>query len=343
MKACVRVAARELALQEMPEPTALPGSIVVKPTLCTICGTDIHLLELPIPGITMGHEAVGTVHEIGEGVTGLNVGDRVVWSCLTTCGICYQCLNGQLSACSGAGSMQMFGIFVQGLQAELAVVPHANFNVAKIPDELTDEQVLFASDIMSTGFGVVERGNLKVGDTIAIFAQGPLGLCATAAAKTLGAGLIIGVESVPERIAMSKKMGASVVLNPKEVADIPAEVRAMTGGIGVDVAIEAVGTEATIDAATRSCRKGGTVSSLGVYSTPTWPVPIDLDFYHRQHNTTLCPPGKDRLRRLMDLVKYHRIDLTPLWTHRVPFSDIIDAYKMFQERRDGCIKIAINM
>ncbi|MDP2949491.1 MAG: zinc-binding dehydrogenase, partial [Chloroflexota bacterium] len=276
MKTWVKTAIGKVEMVELPTPKAGPGEIVVKTTMATVCGTDMHFLdEIPaellaamnpaiarflagLPGLPMGHEGVGTVHEVGEGVTRFQPGDRVIASCLTGCGKCVQCYTGDYSVCTGGGRILL------GCQGEYFVVPYGDINCAKVPDGISDEQAILATDIMSTGFGAIERAEAKIGDSVAIFAQGPIGLCTTAGARARGAGLIITTESVPERIEASKKFGANVVINPQE-KDPVSEILSLTGGQGVDVAVEAVGLQVTFDAATRVVRRGGTVSSIGVY------------------------------------------------------------------------------
>ncbi|PYV30555.1 MAG: alcohol dehydrogenase, partial [Acidobacteria bacterium] len=222
------------------------------------------------------------------------------------------------------------------------LVPNAQANLARVPDDLSDDQVVLLADIASTGFSASESAEVKIGDSVAVFAQGPIGLCATAGAKLKGAGLIIAVESDPVRMAMSEKMGASAVLNNKE-QDVVAEIRKLTGGRGVDVAIEALGTQATFENALRVIRAGGTLLSLGVYSAKiTVPLePFAAGLGDHRIVTTLCPGGKERMRRLMEIVRSGRVDLRPLLTHHFPLDRIGEAYRVFGERLDGVIKVAI--
>jgi threonine dehydrogenase-like Zn-dependent dehydrogenase len=234
-----------------------------------------------------------------------------------------------------------FGNTINGAQAEYLLVPNAQANLAKIPDDLTDEQAVLLADIASTGFSGAESANIRIGDTVAVFAQGPIGLCATAGAKMIGASLIIGVEGDPVRIEMSKRMGAHAVLDPKQ-CDVVTEIKKLTGG-GADVAIEALGIQATFESALRCLRPGGTLSSLGVYSGKLQ-VPYDafaagLGDY--KIVTTLCPGGKERMRRLMSMVQSKRFDPLPLLTHRFKLAQIVEAYDVFGSRRDGCLKVAI--
>lgn len=345
MRALVFRGPNHIGLEQVPVPKAGYGEVVIKVTLTTICGTDLHILKGEYPvrlGLTLGHEPVGVIHEIGPGVTGYQVGDRVLVGAITPCGQCAYCLGGNWSQCGGAMGGWRFGNTIHGAQAEYLLVPHAQANLAKIPDDLTDEQVVLLSDIASTGFSASESAKVELGDTVAVFAQGPIGLCATAGAKLNGAGLIIAVESDPVRTRMAMRMGADIVLNQTET-DVASEIRKMTGGRGVDVAIEALGTQGTFENALRVIRPGGTLSSLGVYSgkleIPLEPFAAGLGDH--KIVTTLCPGGKERMRRLMELVRHGRVDLTPMLTHSFPLERITDAYKLFRARKDGVIKVAI--
>src|SRR6202051_3269547 len=219
MKALVYYGPGQIGLETVPIPRARAGEAVIRVTLTTICGTDLHILrgEYPVkPGLIIGHEPVGIIHELGEGITGYEVGDRVLVGAITPCGQCNSCLGGNWSQCGGPLGGWKFGNTINGAQAEYLLVPHAQANLATIPDDLTDEQVILLSDIASTGFSASESANVQLGDSVAVFAQGPIGLCATAGARMKGAGLIIGVESDPTRMAMAKRMGADVVLDPEE-------------------------------------------------------------------------------------------------------------------------------
>jgi len=274
------------------------------------------------------------------------VGDRVLVGAITPCGQCLACLGGHQSQCGHGGGYEAlggwrFGNTIDGAQAEYLRVPNAQANLAPIPDTLTDEQVVLLSDIASTGIAGAESGRVRPGDAVVVFAQGPIGLCATAGARLMGAGLIIGVDSDEQRLEMSRRMGATVTLNPTAI-DVVTEVRRLTGG-GADVAIEALGTQQTFESCLRSLRPGGTLSSLGVYSGKL-AVPYDAfgaGIGDYRIVTTLCPGGKERMRRLLELVRHGRLDLTPLLTHRFPLSRIHDAYELFSSRAEGVLKVAI--
>jgi alcohol dehydrogenase len=345
MKALVFRGPNQIGIEHVPIPKPGPGEAVIRVTLTTICGTDLHILkgEYPVkPGLIIGHEPVGIIHEIGVGVSGYKIGERVLVGAITPCGQCNYCLSGDWSQCGGAIGGWKFGNTINGAQAEYLLVPNAQANLAKIPDDLRDEQVVLLADIASTGISATESADLQIGDTVAIFAQGPIGLCATAGAKLKGASLIIAVESDPVRSQMAKRMGADVVLNFKET-DVITEIKRLTDGKGVDVAIEALGTQGTFENALRALRAGGTLSSLGVYSgklsVPLEPFAAGLGDH--KIVTTLCPGGKERMRRLMELVRHGRLNLAPLLTHTFSLDDITEAYKVFGERREGVIKVAI--
>src|SRR6202162_5810771 len=223
MKATVFHGPNDIRLEELPRPRAGTGEAVIRIRLTTICGTDLHILrgEYPVkPGLIIGHEPVGVIEELGAGVISYAVGDRVLAGAIPPCGECRACLSGQLSQCGhGEGYEAIgggrFGNTINGAQAEYLRVPHAQANLAKIPDELSDEQVVLLADIASTGFSGAESGHIRIGDSVVVFAQGPIGLCATAGAKLMGATLIIGVDGDDARLAMARRMGAEAVLDPK--------------------------------------------------------------------------------------------------------------------------------
>jgi alcohol dehydrogenase len=350
MRAAVFEQKGKISIREVPRPNPGPGEALIRVTLTTICGTDVHILrgEYPVKnGLVVGHEPVGVVEAVGIGVTGYVPGERVIVGAITPCGQCRACLSGSHSQCDHGGSGYealggwRFGNTINGCQAEYVLVPNAQANLAKIPDGLTDEEVLMCPDIMSTGFAGVEQANVKIGDAVVVFAQGPIGLCATAGAKLSGASLIIGVDRIPSRLEMARKMGADVVINSAE-QDVVAEVRRLTGG-GADVAIEALGQQATFESALRCIRPGGTLSSLGVYSSHLQ-VPLDAfaaGLGDHKIVTGLCPGGKERMRRLMNIVASGRVSTRPLLTHSYGLDQIEEAYELFGHQRDGVLKVAI--
>lgn len=346
MKSLVFVAPEKIELVEKIIPRPGPTDALIRITTTTICGTDVHILkgEYPVkPGLTIGHEPVGVIEELGSAVTGYQVGQRVIAGAITPCGQCHTCLEGIHSQCGGKpmGGWR-FGNTIDGAQAEFLLVPNAMANLAPVPDHLSDEEVLMCPDIMSTGFSGAESGKVKIGDTVAIFAQGPIGLCATVGAKLSGASLILVVDSHENRLTMAKHVGADVTINFKQ-KDPVQTILELTQGRGVDVAIEALGTEATFQSCMRVLKPGGTLSSLGVYSKD---VHIPLDSFYaglgdQKIMTTLCPGGKERMRRLMNVISTRRVDLKPLVTHKFKLNQILEAYDLFANQRDGVLKVAI--
>ena len=346
MKALTFVSPGVIQLIEKPIPKPKPGEVLIKITTTTICGTDVHILkgEYPVKsGLTLGHEPVGVIAALGAGVTGYELGQRVIAGAICPCGQCYSCLDHHPAQCGGKpmGGWR-FGNQIDGAQAEYLIVPDAMANLAPIPDHLTDEQVLMCPDIMSTGFSGAESGNIQLGDTVAIFAQGPIGLSATMGAKLKGATKIIVVDSVEPRLQMAKHVGADIVINFHE-QDPVKTIMELTLGRGVDVAIEALGTQQTFESCLRVLKPGGVLSSLGVYAKGLT-VPLEaFDAGLGDHKivTTLCPGGKERMRRLMNVVASNRMDLTKMVTHRFKLDDIIEAYDLFANQRDGVLKVAI--
>jgi threonine dehydrogenase-like Zn-dependent dehydrogenase len=352
MKAAVFLEPGRIVLDERPVPEIGPLDALLRVTTTTICGTDIHIRKGEYPvrrGLVIGHEPVGIVEQLGSAVAGFQEGQRVIAGAITPSGYSNACLCGCWSQ-DGAGTRHgfkaiggwKFGNTIDGCQAEYLLVPDAMANLAPVPPGLSDEQVLMCPDIMSTGFSGAESGNIQIGDTVAVFAQGPIGLCATAGAKLRGATAIIAVESVPTRMEVSRRLGADHIVDFR-AADPVQEIMRLTDGRGVDVAIEALGTQATFEAALRVLRPGGTLSSLGVYSSDlTIPVgPFASGLADLKIVTTLCPGGKERMQRLMAVIASRRADLTPLVTHRFRLDQIEEAYDLFGDQRDGVLKVAI--
>lgn len=353
MKAAIFAEKGRIVLDDKPIPDVGPNDALMRVTTTTICGTDIHILkgEYPVAkGLTVGHEPVGVIEKLGSAVTGFREGQRVIAGAITPSGWSHACLCGYCSQ-DGAGTKHgwkpiggwKFGNTIDGCQAEYVLVPDAMANLAPIADGLTDEEVLMCPDIMSTGFAGAENGGIRIGDTVAVFAQGPIGLCATAGARLMGASRIIAVDRIPERLAMAQKMGADEVVNIGASNDPVGAIMDLTDGRGVDVAIEALGLQATFEAALRVIRPGGTLSSLGVYSDD---LKIPLDAFdaglgEKTIRTALCPGGKERMRRMLNVVRSGRVDLKGLVTHRYTLDQIEDAYDLFGNQRDGVLKVAI--
>ena len=346
MQAVVFHGVNDLRVEEVPRPHPRAGQAVIRVTATTICGTDVHIVkgEYPVrPGLILGHEPVGIIAELGEGLDDeYAVGQRVIVGAITPCGQCFYCLNGVHSQCRGPMGGWRFGNTIDGAWAEYLLVPDARANLAVVPDGLTNQQVLMLPDIASTGISGAESGQVRVGDSVAVFAQGPIGLCATVGARLRGAGLIIGVDMLADRRAISRRFGATVTLNPA-TQDVVAEIKRLTDRRGVDVAIEALGRQETFEAALRSTRAGGTLSSLGVYSGKlTAPYEaLHAGLGDQRIVTTLCPGGKERMRRLMAMVIHDRLDLTSLVTHDFTLEQLPIAFDLFSRQGAGVLKVAI--
>jgi len=359
MKAAIFIEPGRIELADKPIPDVGPNDALIRITTTTICGTDVHILkgEYPVAkGLTIGHEPVGVIEKLGSAVQGYSEGQRVIAGAICPNFNSYAAQDGVASqdgsylipmglcGCHGykATAGWRFGNLIDGTQAEYVLVPDAQANLAPIPDGLTDEQVLMCPDIMSTGFKGAENAGIRIGDTVVVFAQGPIGLCATAGARLLGASTIIAVDGNDHRLGISKKMGADVTLNFNH-CDVVAEIMKLTGGRGADSAIEALGTQATFESALRVLKPGGTLSSLGVYSHD---LTIPLSAFaaglgDHTIRTALCPGGKERMRRLMNVVASSRLDLGVMVTHQFKLDNIVEAYELFANQRDGVLKVAI--
>lgn len=359
MKAAAFLEKGRIEIIEKLIPDVGPNDALIRITTTTICGTDVHIWkgEYPVEkGLTIGHEPVGVIEKLGSAVQGYAEGQRVIAGAICPNFNSYAAQDGfasqdgsylgarGLCGCHGykATAGWRFGNLIDGTQAEYVLVPDAQANLAPIPDGLTDEQVLMCPDIMSTGFVGAENANIKIGDTVVVFAQGPIGLCATAGARLMGATTIIAVDGNDHRLGIAKKMGADVTLNFRNV-DVISEVMKLTGGRGADSSIEALGTQATFEQAMKVIKPGGTLSSLGVYSDD---LKIPLSAFaaglgDHTIRTALCPGGKERMRRLMSVIQANRLDLGVLVTHQRKLDDIVEAYDLFANQRDGVLKIAI--
>jgi alcohol dehydrogenase len=352
MKAAIFVEPGRIVLDDKPMPDVGATDALIRITTTTICGTDVHILkgEYPVAkGLTVGHEPVGVIEKLGTAVSGYEEGQRVIAGAITPSGHSYASLCGchsqdgpsALHGFKALGGWR-FGNTIDGCQAEYVLVPDAMANLTPIPDHLTDEQVLMCPDIMSTGFAGAESGRVRIGDTVAVFALGPIGLCAVAGARLMGATRIIGVDTVPARMTAATKLGCDDVVD-FAACDPVAEIMRLTEGRGVDVAIEALGTQGTFQSALRVLRPGGTLSSLGVYSGDLV-IPGDAFSAGLGDNrivTSLCPGGKERMRRLMGVIESGRVDLSAMVTHRFPLDRIEEAYDLFANQRDGVLKVAI--
>ena len=291
------------------------------------------------PGTILGHEAVGTVTEVGSAVTTLEVGDRVLVSCITSCGRCRFCKERRYGMCTGGGGW-IFGHLIDGLQAEYARVPFADTSVYKVPEGLSDEQVLFLADILPTAYEVgVLAGRVEPGDTVAIVGAGPIGLAAIMTAKLYTPAHIVAIDLDPARLEQAKAFGADVTIdNGKE--DAVAAVMELTEGLGADVAIEAVGVPETFELCTELIRPGGRVANVGVHGHP---ATLHLEtLWIRDVTITTGLVDTFTTPQLLRLIAEGRLDPTPFATHRFALADAMAAYDTFGDAaRTGALKVVL--
>src|SRR6266508_590058 len=305
---------------------------IVKIDSATICGTDLHILKGDVPevepGTILGHEAVGTVVETGAAVTTLEAGDRVLVSCITSCGRCRFCKEGHYGLCIGGGGW-ILGHIVNGLQAEYARIPFADTSVHKLPPEIADEQALFLADILPTAYEVgVLNGGVEPGDTVAIVGAGPIGLAAVMTARLYTPGRIVVLDVADARLEHAKAFGADIVIN-NGATDPIAEIMELTDGLGVDVAIEAVGIPETFELCAEIVRPGGHVANVGVHGAP---ATLHLEkLWIKDVTITTGLVDTFTTPELMQLIAGGRLDPTPFATHRFELGEAMEAYDVFAD------------
>ncbi|MDX6541186.1 MAG: alcohol dehydrogenase [Gaiellales bacterium] len=333
MKALVYHGPGQRGWDTVDDPTIIdPTDIVVRIDSSTICGTDLHILKGDVPettpGTVLGHEAVGTVEEIGAAVTTVAAGDRVLLSCVSSCGRCRFCKEGRYGQCLGGGGW-IFGHLIDGLQAEYARVPFADNSVYKIPDDLSDEQVLFLADILPTAYEVgVLNGMVSPGDVVAIVGAGPIGLAAILTAALYTPGRIVAIDLDDSRLESAVRFGADTTINNGR-DDALERVMELTDGLGADVAFEAVGVPQTFELATELIRPGGRVANIGVHGQP---VTLHLEkLWIRDVTLTTGLVDTYTIPRLMRLISSGRLDPTIFATHRFALGNTMDAYDTFAD------------
>jgi alcohol dehydrogenase len=333
MKALVYHGPGKRAWETVPDPRLEdPTDAVVRIDTSTICGTDLHILKGDVPevepGRILGHEAVGTVVEIGDAVTTLEPGDRVLVSCITSCGRCRFCKEGRYGLCIGGGGW-IFGHLIDGLQAEYARVPFADTSLYKLPSELTDEQVVFLADILPTAYEVgVLAGRVEPGDTVAIVGAGPIGLAAVMTAKLFTPGRIVVLDIADARLEKAREFGADVTINNGQT-DAVSELMELTGGLGADVAIEAVGVPHTFELCTELVRPGGRVANVGVHGHP---ATLHLErLWIRGVTITTGLVDTFTTAKLLRLIAEGRLDPTPFATHHFELDEMTEAYDTFAD------------
>lgn len=345
MKGLVFTEIGKVSLQEVEKPILKDeNDAIIKITTTTICGSDLHLIygHIPTtPGYVLGHEYVGIIESVGSNVKNFKPGDRVIGPAAPYCGQCENCKKGHIAQCTNGGihgsGMELGNI--DGTHSEFTKVPYADVNLLHVPEQLSDEQVLFIGDIFATGYHAIEKGNVKPGDTVVIFGAGPVGLCAVQSAKLFNASKIIVVGRKNEmRLNLAKKLGATHILKADQ-CDPVQEILKITGGKGVDVAIEAAGSEISTKQALHSLNIGGKLSMVGMFSKE-----ISLPLHQVLMKNISIEMGLGNLRnmpRLLELVLFNNVDLTPLITHTMNLAEVEEALNMFENHPDKVIKIAI--
>jgi len=345
VKAFVVKGIGQVGFMEKPElPNAAPGTAIIKPTRALVCTSDIHMVAGAVGelhDVTLGHEAVGVIAELGSPIRGLKEGDRVACGAITPCFQCDNCQRGYPSHCRRLWGGLKFGNSRDGVFADYFLVNDAAANLAPIPATVADEAAVYATDMMSTGLAGAENAAIPVGGTVAVFAQGAVGLMATAGARLLGAGLVIAVESLPQRQALARRFGADVIIDFTK-SDPVEEIMQLTGRQGVDSAIDALGTQATFEAAVRTTRPGGTIVNIGFHTGGdsiniprlAWGNGIS----DKTIRGVMCPGGRVRLERMLRLLETGRLDPTPLTTHRFAFAELETAFRLMEKHADGVIK-----
>ena len=344
MKAVVYKGKGILDLEDRPVPKILDEKdAIVKVTLTTICSSDIHIkhgaVPKAVPGTILGHEFVGEVVETGSGVRKVKAGDRVSVNVETFCGECFFCKRGFVNNCQDPQGGWALGCRIDGGQAEYVRVPYADNGLTVIPDGVTDEQALFNGDILSTGYWAADIGKIRPGDTVAVIGAGPTGLCTMVCARLYTPARILAIDTDPYRLDLAKKKGlADVTLIPGE-GDFPEKVRDLTEGRGADVVLEVAGGEDTFQTAWQIARPNAVVVVVAMYEEPqTLPLP---DMYGK--NLTFRTGGVDGRygQEIMDLTARGKLDVSFLITHRCGLDEIMDAYEIFEHKKEHVIKFAI--
>ena len=345
MKALVYHGPGRRAFQDRPRPLLQDKTdAIVRVSTTTICGTDLHILKGDVPtvaeGRVLGHEAVGYVEETGSAVTGFEAGDKVLVSCISSCGRCDQCKKGMYSHCRSGG--WQLGHTLDGTQAEYVRIPHADGSLHHLPQDADEEACMLLSDIFPTGFECgVERGRVRPGDTVAIVGAGPIGLAALVTAQLYAPSALVMIDPDLNRLATSRLLGATETIKAADPNGAAEAVHALTNGEGVDVAIEAVGVPASFDTCQAIVAPGGRIANVGVHGKP---VELRLERLW-SHNVTITTRLVDTVSTpmLLKLVLSGRLQTKSLVTHRFALSEIMHAYDVFENAgREKALKVAIH-
>ncbi len=344
MKAFVMKSIGQVGFMEKPIPQAGPDDAIVKTTRALICTSDSHTVGGaigPRENLTLGHEAVGIVHEVGSNVKLFKPGDRVLVGAITPDWGDPASQAGHSSQSGTPLGGWKFSNSKDGVFAEYFHVNEADANMALIPPGVSDEMAVYCADMLSTGFMGAENGNIPIGGTVAVFAEGPVGLMATVGAKLRGAALIIGVEAVPRRQELARTYGADEIVDfSKE--DVVQRILDLTDGQGVDTAIEALGADSTFQNAIKVTKAGGTISNIGYHGQGEFihipRVEWGFGMAEKTITTGLCPGGRLRMERLLRILEMKRVDPTLMTTHTFPFGEMEKAFEIMDKKLDGVLK-----
>ncbi len=335
---------KALSLEDVEKPVLKdPGDVIVKVTASSICGSDIHFWqgELPcIPDFILGHEFVGVIEEVGSSVSMFKPGDRVSVPANPYCGVCANCKEGKVYACalkSMFGGGKLLGD-LPGAQAEYVRVPVADACLVPIPDTVSDKEALLVGDVLSTGYFAALNGNLRPGDDIAIYGAGPVGLCALASARLFSPARVFLVDVEDYRLEVGLRMGATHAINSNNNRAAK-EIKRLTDGRGVDLAIDAVGLQATFNEAVSSTANGGVISMVGI-GPPVLELPVNKFFFKNLTLKAGLVPLTN-MSRLMKLIEEGRLDVTALITHEIELSNILEGYRIFKGKQNNCIKVMV--
>ncbi|MDY6764217.1 MAG: NAD(P)-dependent alcohol dehydrogenase [Halobacteria archaeon] len=348
MKAFVMKSIGEIGFAEKDKPEPGLNDAVLRPTKGLVCTSDVHTVHGAIgerENLTLGHEIVGVVDTVGENVKDFEPGDRVAVGAITPDWGSAAAQDGHPSQSNQALGGWKFANVKDGTFAEYVHVNDADANLAPIPEGVSDEEAVYVTDMMSTGFMAAENADIPMGGTVAVFAQGPVGLMATKGAALQGAGQVIGVETVPKRKELAKRYGADTVVDFKE-GDPVEQILELTNGEGVDVAIEALGSSQTLEQCVKVTKPGGTISNAGYHGEGEYVnIPREewgVGMAEKSIVTGLCPGGRLRLVRLLRLLDSGRVDPTHMTTHEFPFDKVDEAFRLMETKEDGIIKPLIN-
>lgn len=346
MKANVYHAPRDVRVETVPDPSIIePGDVIMKITKSAVCGSDLHFYRGNLPmdvGFVVGHEFMGTVEDTGKNTRLFKKGDKVVAPFWAGCGTCFNCKNHYPTACTGGGGCFGFGEGFGGYgggQAEYVRVPFADSTLEKVPEEIEDDKILFLGDILSTSYFCAENGNIRPGDVVVIWGDGPLGLLATASARLFGPSIIVTIGHHEHRLKLAKELGCDIPVNSKN-EDPVEKIQEITKGRLADVVLECIGSETALQSSSKMLRAGGTISYIGLFAQDL-SLPM-LDYYLKDLTLTggVCP-AKNYIGKLLPLITTGKVDPSLIITHDLPLSDTPRGYELMDTKEENAVKVVL--